>query len=172
MGEFAKHLDSRLITTAIWKPAISGYSTVAKTTSRYSLFCVLVLAAVAIGQQPSYRYDTAGITLQGTLIERKVYGPPGYGETPAQDAHETILILKLRRPISVEPAANADGSGTPNLDPVNNVREVQLFISRSQAADPRKFLGATVIATGTLNESITASQRTKVWLDVKAINSH
>jgi hypothetical protein len=161
-----------LFSTAIWKPVISAYSTVVKTTSRSSVFCVLVLAGVAIGQQPSYRYDTAGTTLQGTLIERKVYGPPGYGETPAQDAHETILILKLPHPISVEPAANADGNGTPNLDPAKNVREVQLFISRSQATDARKLLGAMVIATGTLNESITASQRTKVWLDVKAINSH
>jgi len=129
-----------------------------------------MLAGVVIGQQPTYRYDTAGTALRGTLTERKVYGPPGYGETPARDVHETILILKLPQPISVEPAANADGNGSLNLDPAKNVREVQLFMSRSQAVEARKLLGRMVIATGTLNESITASQRTKVWLDVKIMN--
>jgi hypothetical protein len=131
---------------------------------------ILVLAEAAIGQQPSYRYDTAGITLHGTLTERKVYGPPGYGETPAQDTHETILILKLPHSISVEPAANGEANGSPNLDPAKNVREVQLFMSRTQAVEARKLLGRTVIATGTLNESITASQRTKVWLYVKTMD--
>jgi len=133
---------------------------------------MLVLAGAVIGQQPSYRYDTAGITLHGTLIERKVYGPPGYGETPAQDAHETILILKLPHPISVEPAADGEGSGSPNLDPAKNVREVQLLMGRTQAAEARRLLGRMVIATGTLNESITASQRTKVWLNEKTMSSH
>lgn len=129
----------------------------------------LIVAGAAIGQQPSYRYDTAGISLHGTLTERKVYGPPGYGETPAQDSEESILILRLPHPISVEPAANAERDGSPNLDPAKNIREVQLFMSRTQAVEARKFLGANVIATGTLNESITASQRTKVWLYVKTI---
>lgn len=116
----------------------------------------------AIGQNPSYRYDTAGITLQGTLIERNVYGPPGYSETPAQDAHETILILKLPQPVSVEPAANIEANGSPTLDPAKNVHEVQLFINRTQAAEARKLLARMVTAAGRLNECITAAQRTKV----------
>jgi hypothetical protein len=165
---FSSHLVSIPISTPIWNAEISAYSTVVKTNLRHS-FCVLMLAGLAIGQQPSYRYDTAGITLHGTLTERKVYGPPGYGETPDQDAHETILILKLPQPISVGPTADGKGNGSPNLDPAKNVREVQLFMSRPQTIEVRKFLGQMVIATGTLNESITASQRTKVWLDVKTI---
>jgi hypothetical protein len=142
-----------------------------KASLRFSLLCVLTLAGTAIGQQTSYRYDTAGINLRGTLIERKVFGPPGYGETPTQDAHETILILKLPQPISVEPAENTHANSSPNLDPAKNVREVQLFLSRSQTVEARKLLGRMVNATGTLNESITAAARTKVWLDVKSLNS-
>ena len=138
---------------------------------RFLLLCLLALVGAALGQQSSYRYDTDGITLHGTLIQRRVYGPPGYGETPARDAHDTILILKLPHPMSVKPAANAEANGSPNLDPAKNVCEVRLHISRSQALDARKLLGRKVIATGTLKESITAVQRTKVWLEVKSLNS-
>ena len=70
-----------------------------RVSTNRTLLCLLALAGGAIGQQSSYRYDTAGITLHGTLIERRVHRPQGHGETPAQDAHETILILKLPQPI-------------------------------------------------------------------------
>jgi hypothetical protein len=46
-------------------------------------------------RQESYKYDTAGVRLEGRLIERKVYGPPGYGETPAKDQRSSIFVLKL-----------------------------------------------------------------------------
>lgn len=119
--------------------------------------------------EASYRYDTPRVRLEGTLVERKVYGPPGYGEIPARDVRTTILVLKLLHPISVEPAASADASKTANLDPVKNVREVQLFVSQLRIADARKLVGKVAIATGTLKESITASQSTKVWLKVTAL---
>ena len=116
-----------------------------------------------------YKYDTPGTRLEGTLVEHKVYGPPGYGETPAKDARSTILVLKLLYAISVEPAGNADASKSANLDPARHVREVQLFVSRSKAADARKLVGRIVTATGTPNESVTASQYTKVWVDVETL---
>jgi len=127
-------------------------------------------AATGSELKTSYKYDTPGVQLKGTLAERKVYGPPGYGETPAKDARETILILKLSHGIAVEPTTNAKANGSANLDPAKNVREVQLFVSRSQTAGARKLVGRIVTATGTLNESITASQYTKVWLDVKTLD--
>jgi hypothetical protein len=139
-----------------------------------SIFCALLLLGTAIGQHSNpeahYNYDTAGIELHGMLIERNVYGPPGYGETPAKDARERILILKLSTTISVEPTANAEANGSANLDAVKNVQEVQLFVPRSQAMNVRKLVGRMVTAKGTLNESLTASQRTKVWLDVKTVD--
>jgi hypothetical protein len=119
---------------------------------------------------PSYQYDTAGIRLEGTLMERKVYGPPGYGETPAKDERDTILILKLSHPISVEPTANAEANGSASLDPEKSIHEVQLFVDRSQTAEARKLLGKVVVAVGTLNEAAAPSQYTKVWLDTKTLN--
>ena len=62
------------------------------------------------GAAVACRYDTAGVRLEGTLTERKEYGPPGYGETPSKDERTTILVLKLSSPISVQPAANAEAT--------------------------------------------------------------
>lgn len=119
----------------------------------------------------SYKYDTPETRLEGTLVERKVYGPPGYGETPRKDAKETILVLKLSHAIAVEPAGNAEASGSPNLDAAKGVIEVQLFLNSSVAVDTKKLVGTMITATGTLNESVTASQRTKVWMHVQRLES-
>ncbi len=123
------------------------------------------------GSEPSYKYDTSGIRLEGRLTECKVYGPPGYGETPAKDERATILILKLTRGITVEPLADAKAKDSANLDTVKGVHEVQLFVDRSQAAEAHKLVGNVVVVVGTLNEAVAPSQYTKVWLDTKTLNA-
>jgi hypothetical protein len=77
--------------------------------------------------------------------------------------------LKLPHGISVEPAVNAEANGSANLDSAPNVQEVQFFIARAQVAAAQKLIGHLITADGTLNESLTASQYTKVWLDVKTL---
>lgn len=118
----------------------------------------------------SYHYDIEGVRLEGTLTERKVYGPPGYGETPAKDERATIFVLRLPHAISVEPLADAKAKDSPNLDIARDVREVQLFIGRSHVADARKLVAQNVVATGVLNEAVAPSQYTKVWLDTKTLS--
>jgi hypothetical protein len=118
----------------------------------------------------SYKYDVPGVRLRGRLIQRKVYGPPGYGETPARDARVSILILKLSQQISVKPPEDAEANGSVDLDAAEGVREVQLFIDPPQKTDAYKLVGHEVTAIGTLNESITASQYTKIWMDVKTFD--
>ena len=127
--------------------------------------------AAPAGGAVSYRYDTAGTRLEGTLTERKEYGPPGYGETPSKDEKATILVLKLSNPVSVQPTANAAANGSTSLDPVKDVREVQLYIPKPQVADARKLLSKVVVAVGTLNEAAAPSQYTKVWLDTQTVNA-
>ena len=123
------------------------------------------------GVAASYRYDTPGVRLEGTLSERKEYGPPGYGETPSKDERTTILVLKLSNPISVQPTANAEANGSASLDPVKDVRELQLYIPKPQVGDARKLLGKVVVAVGTLNEAAAPSQYTKVWLDTQTVKA-
>ena len=106
----------------------------------------------------SYEYDTPGIRLAGTLIERKVYGPPGYRETPAEDERDTILILRLSRAITVYPVSGAAAKGSVSLDTARNVREVQLLIDRSQSDQAHHLVGKAVVVEGTLNEAVAPSQ--------------
>jgi hypothetical protein len=119
----------------------------------------------------SFKYDTPGIRLEGLLLERKVFGPPGYGETPAKDTRETILVLKLSHPIDVAPAADAEANNSASLDSVKDINEVQLFVDPSRRAETRKWIGRRIIVTGTLEESITASQYMKIFLDVEMLDS-
>ncbi len=35
--------------------------------------------------QRQYAYDTADVSLEGKLVEKSAYGPPGFGETPKKD---------------------------------------------------------------------------------------
>src|SRR5207237_9312604 len=82
--------------------------------------------------EPRYKCDTGGIRLKGTLIERRFYGPPGFGETPAQDAREKVLVLKLPHPITVEPAEDAKAKDSTSLETFTHVREVQLFVDPAE----------------------------------------
>jgi hypothetical protein len=91
-----------------------------RNTLRRVAMCALVLVAGAVvfmrhpqnhvhAQQKTgtgieeavYKCDTPGIRLEGTLIARMFYGPPGFGETPAKDLHDRVLVLKLAKPITV-----------------------------------------------------------------------
>lgn len=133
--------------------------------------CVAQQKTARSSTQAGYKYDTAGAVIEGTLTEREVYGPPGYGETPSKDERRSIFVLKLSQPIAVSPLANTTEKNSANLDAVRNIHEVQLFVSRLQAADVRKLIGRIVVAVGTLNEAVAPSQYTKVWLDVQSLDS-
>lgn len=114
-------------------------------------------------QEPVYKYDTHGIKLEGRLIERTFFGPPGFGETPALDARETVLVLALPRPITVQPTQHAQPE-----DIAKHVREVQLLILPRQRKDSvRKLLGKSVVMTGTLNEATAPSEHLKVSMTVE-----
>src|ERR1700759_2153018 len=105
---------------------------------------------VVVSNGTSFKYDTPGIRLEGLLLERKVFGPPGYGETPAKDTRETILVLKLSHPIDVVPAADAEANNSASLDFVKDANEVQLFVDPSRRAEAKKWIGRRVITSGTL----------------------
>lgn len=122
-------------------------------------------------REPTYKCDTEGVHLAGTLIERTFYGPPGFGETPAKDFKDKVFVLKLGKPITVEPVVGAEEKNSANLDTVRHVRQLQLFLTRSQAAEARKLLGKAVVAVGILNEAIAPRQYTNVTMDVTTVTA-
>jgi hypothetical protein len=127
-------------------------------------------AAVKTIHKLIYRYDTPGIHLEGRLVSRKVYGPPGYGETPAEDARNTILILKLSHAITVKPLPDAKAKNSSSLGTAANIHEVQLFVYRIDTAEVHKSIGKIVVVVGTLHEAVAPSQYTKVSLDLDTLS--
>ena len=129
--------------------------------------------AVTGAEEAIYKCDTPGIQLEGTLTERMFYGPPGFGETPAKDLHDKVLVLKLAKPITVEPIEDAEAKNSTNLSTFKHVRQIQLFFGGSRAAEAnaRKLLGKSVVAVGNLDEATAPRQYTDVTMDVKSLTS-
>ena len=65
------------------------------------VLAMLLLAAVTIHAQdePSRQEP---LTLRGTVVRREVFGPPGFGETPAKDQRLGIYVLTLDTPETFE----------------------------------------------------------------------
>jgi len=112
----------------------------------------------------AYEFDTPGVKVEGTLIERSVVNP-----TPSRQTHPKVLILKLREPITINPVTDAKAKNSTNLESIPHVRELQLFVG-SRGAEARKLVGRTVVAEGSLNIGIEPSIYTEVWMDVKDLH--
>ncbi len=159
--------------------------------ARADLFCLDAIWAVGIGSalliavpprciarqelnstsrlSATCAFDTPGTRLEGTLTWRTFYGPPGFGETPAQDARERVLVLQLRVPITVVPVKDAEARNSPNLDVKHHVLHVQLFVPDEQAALARKLVRKKVVAVGTLDEALAPGQHTDATMDVQVL---
>jgi len=124
-------------------------------------------------EEAIYKCDTPGIHLEGMLTERMFYGPPGFGETPAKDLHDKVLVLKLAKPITVVPIEGAEPKNSTNLSTFKHVQQIQLFFdgSRSAETDGRKLLGKSVVAVGNLDEATAPRQYTDVTMDVKTLQA-
>lgn len=143
---------------AVWKPYCGMTA---------SSFIATLKQKVASGEF-IYKYYT-WITLEGTLIERKVNGASEDGETPSKDWQDDIFVLRLTHPITVEPPA--DAKGDTSLEVAKDIREVQLFVDHSPSAEVRRLVGQAVVATGALKKAVAPSQNTKVWFDIIALHA-
>lgn len=128
-------------------------------------------APSAITSEPTYTYDTDGVKLEGTLVVRTFYGPPGFGETPAKDARDKVFVLKLTRPISVQPQPGANAKNTSDLGTHTNIREVQLFVEPTQSDEARTLVGKTVVAVGRLHEAAAPGEHTTVTAAIKTLTA-
>ena len=124
------------------------------------------------GQQPEshYKCDTQGVQLEGLLTSRTFYGPPGFGETPAKDAREKTFILKLPKPITVDPIENVDAHKGSCFGNFPHVREVQLFVPQAKATETRKLVGKRVVSVGTLREGDAPGEHTEVIMEVTTVD--
>jgi len=99
--------------------------------------------------------------LTGVLRLEVHLGPPGYGETPARDERDTILVLELPSPIPVCP-----DFGQNSRDSVAHIRRLQLT---GRALDGFKALGTRVTVYGSLSRAALGSDFLPVGLSADSI---
>ena len=110
--------------------------------------------------------DPAIVKLRGYLVEKRFYGPPGWGETPKQDAKVGAWLLLLYEPINVRAEAGDRASGDLN------VHRVQLAILSDDKVLRKKtsgLLGQEVFVTGKMYRGNTGWYWTGIAMDLQNI---
>ena len=98
----------------------------------------------------------------GALRKQVRLGPPGYGDTPAQDRRDTITVLMLRRAIRV------CGDSSLGIDSVITTGSLQLT---GNAASAEMALGSDVTVFGTLGRAVLGGHYQAVLFTVDSIPS-
>ena len=106
-------------------------------------------------------YEPALVTLSGEVVVLTKPGPPGFGETPDEDAIVDVPVLKLSTPINVR----GQVGGGVNSDSFVDIHEVQLILGPCEHCFIR-YLKKTVNVTGTLFEHQSGHHYTSVLLAV------
>jgi hypothetical protein len=120
-----------------------------------------------VAKGPWYSYEPTVVNLAGVLVEKTVYGPPGYGETPEKDKKMNIIFFELANPINLK----ADPADLRDMDDRTGVTEIQIDTSDSKAR-LKKFLNQKVTLRGTLYEATSGDEFTSVlMLVLKAFRS-
>jgi hypothetical protein len=110
------------------------------------------------------------VALEGTIRSRRVWGPPGFGETPKQDSRTTIYVLKLKKP---KRAAELSLRAPSSREPAKKYSEIQLFCDsvkfpRCEAA-VRSSVGHEVTVSGKVDFAVEPTDYVPITMEVLAI---
>lgn len=108
-------------------------------------------------------YEPETVTITGRLEHRMFYGPPGYGENPAEEHPEPGFYLVPDAPICTRAAMGA-GNGAKQ-----DIRLVQMVLDQPGYARARPYLDTRVRATGSLFAWITGHHHAELLLNVDSI---
>jgi hypothetical protein len=130
---------------------------------------VALASAILVAQgrsQNIVRPENQPVSLTGTIRLVHGFGPPGYGETPKQDAKVTYWAIETIRPVMATP-----NSGDFDCVATNRLklffREVQPQpLSRQPAA---LWQGHHVTIRGKIHCADTAGEMTPIYMDVDYI---
>jgi hypothetical protein len=111
-------------------------------------------------------YGDPSTSLSGTVFSRIYFGPPGYGETPAQDARERAVLLLLDAPICVTASAHPEAD---NNSFERNVILIQLAAVHVKQELLERAQGQRVTVRGALYHALTGHHRTPVLVDVYSV---
>lgn len=111
-----------------------------------------------------YYFEPNVSIIEGTLITRLHYGPPGYGEDPDNDKEEYPFILQLDDPIKVI----AEDTDVFNSD-ISNVLEIQLVLNPEEVEIIKQYKNKRIKIQGTLFSAFTGHHHTEVLIVVDKI---
>ena len=124
-----------------------------------------LFAGAAHAEEQVLQYEPSVVGLTGVIRMERHYGPPNFGASPKTDLVETVPILILDKPITVQgnPRSPADA------ERFSHVTRVQLVVAGPGRNDLTGFLGKHIVATGRLFEKVSGENFTDVLLDVQQI---
>ncbi|SDY46937.1 protein of unknown function [Proteiniborus ethanoligenes] len=112
-----------------------------------------------------YYFEPKVSIVEGTLITRLHYGPPGYGEDPDNDEKRYPFILQLDDPIKVI----AEDTDVFNSS-ISDVSEIQLVLKGAPYVDMAKqYKNKRIKIQGTLFSAFTGYHYTEVLIVVDKI---
>ncbi|HKC53262.1 MAG TPA: DUF4431 domain-containing protein [Burkholderiales bacterium] len=119
------------------------------------------LAQTSFADGECLNYGPQVVTLEGRVVLRTFFGPPGYGESPKTDSREKQAILVLRRPICT--IANPRDYEDAETDQ----KEITLVPGTGMALSG--YSGKRVSVGGTLFHSHTGHHHTAILISAQAI---
>lgn len=111
-----------------------------------------------------YYFEPNVSIIEGTLITRLYYGPPGYGEDPNNDEQEYPFILLLDDPIKVI----AEDADIYNSD-ISDVLEIQLVLNKDEVDIVKQYKNKHIKIQGTLFSAHTGHHHTDILVDLDKI---
>ncbi|MGE0665411.1 MAG: hypothetical protein AB7O49_02535 [Sphingomonadales bacterium] len=120
----------------------------------------LAVSGAAQAQQNCRQIGAEPVALTGMVSSLQASGPPGYGQTPKEDAIIQVPIMQLSPPLCVDGAA--DG-GQQNLN------SIQLVFQQGGPQFQTEMTGTSFMASGTLAPAQGPEHLTPVVLMVENI---
>ena len=124
-----------------------------------------LFASAAHADEQVLQYEPSVVGLTGVIRMERHYGPPNFGASPKTDLVETVPILILDKPVTVQgnPRSPADS------DSFSHVTRVQLVVAGPGGNDLTGFLGKHIVAKGRLFEKVSGENFTDVLMSVQEV---
>ena len=134
---------------------------------RQAIYLLLMTLTSAIFSQAAYAaclgYDPQVVTLEGKLTRETYPEPPNFESVAKGDAAETGYYLALLKPACVRAKPDEE------LSDYDQVKKVQLILSKKQYAQLQPNLEKAIKLTGMLRDGNTGHYHAPVGLEVKTI---
>jgi hypothetical protein len=114
------------------------------------------------------------VTIEGCLMHKQVYGPPGFGETPHVDSKFTVYYVALKKPMTPQQLNLVSGPRYRGDPGVKNYAQVQLYCGNDVAECDRfmeKHSNRIILVRGTTAYALEPNDVFPVNMTVNAMDT-